>query len=74
MAQEWGYECTPPIIVGESEWLRKVWRRLALPVRDSHHCERVRMAPRGVAVTGTTDARLPSLRAGLNDSVRCGGD
>lgn len=38
----WHCRCTPSIVAGESEWLRELWRQLALPLRASYRLWRVR--------------------------------
>ena len=62
---DWLCQCAPPIVMGESERLRGVWRRLVAPVRASRCRGRVRTAPRCVVATGTASARLPASRASL---------
>jgi hypothetical protein len=39
------YRCAPSVVAGESERLREVWQRPALPMRASHRRGRVRTAP-----------------------------
>ena len=71
---DWHCQCAPPVVAGESEQLRGMWRRPAAPVRASRCRGRVRTAPRHVAATVSAIVRLPLSRASPNGSAACGGD